>query len=313
MVNKKAKTTRRKIVAKKSRQKIAIKPHAESTAALRAEIALLKQELAACRSYLDPQIAPLQPGECVTQTIGKRPYQEDRYVVTNITLPSLAKAKLWALFDGHGGAAVADILVKAFPRAIATALMSVATHVQGAIITACLNLDAQLKERAGSTAVAILLYNGTLYTINIGDSRALIRLATGTIIVTEDQKPIEGRIYNQNAFVVGGYLNIATKTGTASLGVGAAFGDVEYKDATGGAFNAMPVVNAYKLERAYNPVNAVLASDGLWDVVTSAEVAPMLQHPKPTLCQDLVKLATERGSTDNITVMVANNLAPQVY
>jgi protein phosphatase 1L len=296
---------RRKIVAKKAARKIAVKKiiQIDETVALRAEIALLRQQLLACQAYLQPQAVSLQSGECVTQSIGKRPYQEDRYVVTNITLPSQERAKLWALFDGHGGTAVSELLVKQFPKAIAMALVQAGgTNVEAAIRAACGNLDAQIKDRAGSTAVAILLYHDTLYTINVGDSRAVIRLATGTVIATVDQKFVEGRVYNPNAFVFGGYLNIRTKTGgVGQLGVGAAFGDIDYKEATDGAFNAIPVVNAYPLSRAFNPINAVLASDGLWDVVSNDEVAPLLQHPKPNLCQELVKLA--QSATQGIILL----------
>jgi protein phosphatase len=54
----------------------------------------------------------------------------------------------------------------------------------------------------------------------------------------------------------------------------------------------------------------VLCSDGLYDLVSDAEIIEcVLRHEPESVCQDLVALAKSRGGYDNITVVVLRVVA----
>lgn len=62
-----------------------------------------------------------------------------------------------------------------------------------------------------------------------------------------------------------------------------------------------------KTESNYTVVFQVMASDGLWDVVSNAEVVSIIRDTvkEPGMCSKrLATEAAERGSKDNITVIV---------
>ena len=106
------------------------------------------------------------------------------------------------------------------------------------------------------------------------------------------------------------------------LGMSRAFGDFDYKSnkdlpPTSQAIIAVPEVKS--LERSLNDEFIVLACDGVWDVMTNQECAAFVSEqctkdsePEDLakMCDDLLSDCYDRGSADNMSVLVVSLLAP---
>lgn len=152
---------------------------------------------------------------------------------------------------------------------------------------------------AGSTIVAAVIHQNTLYVAHVGDSRAYL-LRNGQVYrLTQDHtltqlKLLRGLITPEQAATDPDQGVLTRSLGSAptvevevSRPVSLAPGDV-----------------------------VLLCSDGLTDVVSDEEIAETVRrHPDPKkAARELVKLANRRGGPDNITVAIARvggKAAPQ--
>lgn len=95
------------------------------------------------------------------------------------------------------------------------------------------------------------------------------------------------------------------------LSMSRAFGDPEFKEA--GYLIADPVVETFCVDHTWKYI--VLASDGLWDVLTNEDVANFLNKKKHTakleqVAQELVEFALNRCSMDNTSVVLIRLAIP---
>ena len=102
----------------------------------------------------------------------------------------------------------------------------------------------------------------------------------------------------------GGY--VSNDDGTArvngGLGVSRAFGDARYP-----CISCDPDMRMYSLNGTQS--HLVMACDGLWDVFTHAEVATEAAKcaaENIPLASQLVQMAVDKGSTDNVSVIVVD-------
>lgn len=120
------------------------------------------------------------PWGCHTH-IGGRPYQEDAYLHSSLEdLPQLlggspgGPTEMYAVFDGHGGAAVSSYLKGNASTFIAEALLTSGnSSVEAAMKAAFAAMDAGLpvngKDKGGSTATVCLLNNERIVCANCGE------------------------------------------------------------------------------------------------------------------------------------------------
>eukprot|EP00955_Chlamydomonas_euryale_P067803 359937-Chlamydomonas_euryale.AAC.29 len=265
------------------------------------------------------------------EAIGPRDTMEDRSVVmvdcgAALGLPASAPpATLLAVFDGHRGAAaaahcqarLAPLLAAALPRAAspgdALAAAFRALEVEYRAVWAA---DAAARAAGGApggsfpgcTALAALLLGRTLHVANAGDCRCVLDRSASAAPLSRDHTPALG---DERARVAaaGGAVSRAHGSWRLDGGVGLqvtrCIGDFDQKAACAG-LTAEPEVTATVLEES--DVVVVLASDGLWDVVSDAEAAGLVRDTvkDPTLCaKRLVLEALARGSADNVSAVVA--------
>uniref|UniRef100_A0A0D9WAM9 protein-serine/threonine phosphatase n=1 Tax=Leersia perrieri TaxID=77586 RepID=A0A0D9WAM9_9ORYZ len=156
------------------------------------------------------------------------------------------------------------------------------------------------QNQCGSTASTAVLIGDRLFVANVGDSRAIIcRGGNGidTIAVSKDHKPDQmderQRIEDAGGFVmtwrVGGVLAVSR-----------AFGDKLLKQYVVVDPEIREEIVDHSLEFL------ILASDGLWDVVSNEEAVDMTRsiHDPEEAAKKLLQEAYKRESSDNIICVV---------
>lgn len=270
----------------------------------------------------------------VASVQGRRPHMEDMYQAAGFDHRTDAKAArlglthFFAVYDGHGGKRAA---AWAHEHLVANLLETrmdpddhgdVADALDEASVQAFLQTDREFLSHAalrgmpdGSTAVTCMLQPPAapggprrLLVANLGDSRCcLVRGDGSAVALSDDHKPNrpDERARVQAA---GGHVVFAGCWRVqGDLAVSRAFGDSHLKRY---GVSAEPELSRYDL--AEGDAQLVLASDGLWDVVDEAQCGHVLRRcPEPLdAARALCEMATQRGSMDNITVLVVA-LKPQ--
>ncbi|GAY44409.1 hypothetical protein CUMW_081950 [Citrus unshiu] len=160
---------------------------------------------------------------------------------------------------------------------------------------------------AGSTASTAILVGDRLLVANVGDSRAVICRGGNAIAVSRDHKP-DQTDERQRIEDAGGFVMWAgTWRVGGVLAVSRAFGDRLLKQYV----VADPEIQEEVIDSSLEFL--ILASDGLWDVVTNEEAVAMIkpiQDPEEA-AKRLMQEAYQRGSADNITCVVVRFLANQ--
>ncbi|KAJ0031829.1 hypothetical protein Pint_13268 [Pistacia integerrima] len=174
--------------------------------------------------------------------------------------------------------------------------------------------EAIAPEMVGSTAVVTVLSGCQIITSNCGDSRAVLCRGTETIPLTVDQKPdrhdellrIEGeggKVINWNGARVFGVLAMSR-----------AIGDWYLRPWI------IPVPEITFVTRSDEDECLILASDGLWDVMTNEEVGEVARRmlrrrrrmineevsPAQAVADNLKDIAYGKNSSDNISIIVVD-------
>lgn len=212
----------------------------------------------------------------------------------------------FGIFDGHGGPGCAryvrDNLLNNLlehPRFVSD--LREATEA-AYLLTDKKYLNTSMSYRDdGCTAVSAIVVDRMLVVANVGDSRAVLCHEGKAVQVSVDHKPNlfaeKERIENLGGMVVwAGTWRVA-----GILAVSRAFGDRPLK--------TYIVANPYttvieELTEAHEYL--ILASDGVWDVITNEEAVQIVrQQGEPQKAASLLTtVASNRGSTDNISCIV---------
>ncbi|KAL7583675.1 probable protein phosphatase 2C 59 [Lactuca sativa] len=240
---------------------------------------------------------------------GKRSSMEDFYEA-RIDGVDGETVGLFGVFDGHGGARAAEYvkqhlftnLIK-HPKFISDTKAAIAeaySHTD----TEFLKSENNQNRDAGSTASTAILVGDRLLVANVGDSRAVISRGGKAFAVSRDHKP-DQTDERQRIEDAGGFVMWAgTWRVGGVLAVSRAFGDKLLKQYV----VADPEIQEEKVDNSLEFL--ILASDGLWDVVTNDEAVAMvkpIESPEEA-ANRLMMEASQRGSADNITIVVVRFL-----
>jgi len=247
-------------------------------------------------------------------TQGKRSAMED---FSDFLYPftSSETSLLLSVFDGHAGHRCAQFLANSLPAEIKRE-----TLASGALLPSEENfkkifksldqmwLDSaskkELRIEDGSTALCVALDCSDIVIANCGDCRAILSQAGQTICLTRDHKPSDEaeqqRIVNQGGTVIGGRLQ-------GQLAVSRAFGNYEFKEAQ--ILSSEPEIHHVSLTSDVEYL--VVGSDGLYEHFTNEEIISFIKNGLnrninnlETIVKELVEEAIDRGSGDNITILV---------
>jgi len=217
-----------------------------------------------------------------------------------------ADASFFGIFDGHGGVKAAawarEHLAKNVSQALVTAVQP------GVALTAAFKrTDNDFCEFArrqnlfdGCTATTALLIGRELYVANAGDSRAIICRGQRGIALSEDHKPDKPaerrRIESAGGVVT--HFGCARVNGVLATSRG--FGDRELKQWV----TPEPEVRCRVLEDGDDWL--VLATDGLWDVLSNDDAARHVAGEKSAhaAARKLTAEALRLGTMDNVSAIV---------
>jgi len=238
---------------------------------------------------------------------GSRPYLED-----TVATKAAEGIMLFGVFDGHGGAKASDYCKSHLLELIAQRLDPRVENTTQAISAAFWQVDEQFSEMArhygwndGSTALVVCLRDGWLHIAHCGDTR-LVLVRDGSppyAALTQDHRPDNAREYERIVQLGGTVVHRpgdAARVVPGHLAVSRSIGDTRAKPIV----TADPEVQSMLVDATWRAL--VLATDGLWDVVTPALCAEVcLRSPSAHHAADqLVDLAISMKSTDNVSVMV---------
>lgn len=245
------------------------------------------------------------------------------------------------VFDGHSAAHAADMAAKRLHVLLAGELGASQSsgrfeqeEVEAALHRTFSAMDFEILQeaartgaRCGSTACVALQIGSDLYVAHAGDSVAVLNRGGSPKLLTAkgghkvDVPEEAARIKAKGGIVMPGGQRIISPSGRHSLNMSRALGDADYKTPRR-IVSAVPDVQHLVLGQQDKAV--ILASDGLWDVVSKADAvsvvdtalgggtaelkaratgdaAASLAH---AAADALVGVALKRGTTDNVTAVV---------
>ncbi|EFH43840.1 hypothetical protein ARALYDRAFT_492207 [Arabidopsis lyrata subsp. lyrata] len=290
-----------------------------------------------------------------TSICGRRPEMEDavstipRFLQSSSGLMSDGRfdpqstAHFFGVYDGHGGSQVANYCRERMHLALAEEIAKEKPMLcdgdtwlekwKKALFNSFLRVDSEIEsvapETVGSTSVVAVVFPTHIFVANCGDSRAVLCRGKTALPLSVDHKPdredeaarIEaagGKVIQWNGARVFGVLAMSRSIGDRYLKP-----------------SIIPDPEVTAVKRVKEDDCLILASDGVWDVMTDEEACEMarkrilLWHKKNAVAGDaslladerrkegkdpaamsaaeyLSKLAIQRGSKDNISVVVVD-------
>jgi len=218
---------------------------------------------------------------------------------------------LFCVFDGHGGRQVVDFVEKRFAQVLKGELnFDKSRSIDDCLTSAYIITDIQSRQanlmQSGCTSITCLMLKGAdgtrrIYSANAGDSRAVLCHGGKTVRLSQDHKagdPAEKtRIEELGGFVMRGRV-------LGMLAVSRAFGDHTLKQFV----SARPYIS--KTTLTGDEEFLIVACDGLWDELSDEEAVKLVRDnyyknkSEMKAANALVQRALDKGTKDNVTVMV---------
>lgn len=238
----------------------------------------------------------------VADTIGSREQMEDAHAIRDEQEMGFLGAEV---YDGHAGSLAAQIaarrlvsyLVRANPGGGLPSLTAEALR------EAYLAVDREIVAsgtESGAAAATFYVQGQRFLAANAGDSRIVVAEGGNAIELTLDHRPDLPEERARIEALGGKVITLDMARVQGMLAMSRALGDAPLKPFV----TPEPRIAEGSLGRSDEL--AVIACDGLWDVLTSGEAITMaLTAATPDEAARLLRdAALERGSTDNITVIV---------
>lgn len=241
-------------------------------------------------------------------------------------------AAFFGVYDGHGGARVAQYVGKHLQHKILSQPSWAKGNVVDAIKHGFLNCDTdmlkdeQMKdEMAGTTANVVIIKNNKIYCGNVGDSRALASRRGAVEQLSYDHKP-SNEEETRRIIAAGGWVEFNRVNG--NLALSRALGDFcfkknDKKTPEEQIVTALPDVLVKDMTPEHEFI--VLACDGIWDVLSNQEVVDFVrsriaQRMEPEMiCEELLTRCLapdcQMGGLgcDNMTVILVCLLNGRTY
>ena len=232
---------------------------------------------------------------------GRRPYMEDRDCDQAVG----KHTRLIGVFDGHGGASVAQICQENFPMVVRQGL--IASQDIGQVLKQTFSVMDDLVGQCeipyiGSTAVVALVTPNSVWFANAGDSMAMVAYESGTVELLSFEHKVANAKEKERIMESGG--RITYDDGCArveqSLNVSRSIGDFHMKKYV----ISEPYIRSISRATTFKNIKyVILASDGVWDVFninTIHEVFKANSNVDDAL--DIIMNISTTHGTDNVTI-----------
>lgn len=221
---------------------------------------------------------------------------------------------LFTVFDGHAGPRCSKFLKDHFAKIFFDLKATRRGEIPIGLYKAFAKAENQYCQIAraagwpdGSTAVVAVVHGHNLLVAHVGDSRAVMCRGKKALELTSDHKP-DRPDETERILSVGGTVEKTEMGGSiprvnGHLAVSRSFGDLRMKEVQR-YVSAEPEMNVWQLTPDDKFI--VLASDGLWDVLTNQEAVDFVRRDssKSKAARNLVKRALKIGTTDNVSALV---------
>ncbi|THU72066.1 hypothetical protein C4D60_Mb04t08170 [Musa balbisiana] len=236
---------------------------------------------------------------------GKRASMEDYYDLKSAKIDGQS-ISLFGIFDGHGGSRAAEYLrnhlfdnLTRHPKFMTDTKLAI-SETYKKTDSDFLDAECNTSRDDGSTASTAVLIGKHLYVANVGDSRAIVSKAGKAIPLSDDHKPNRSDERKRIEDAGGVVMWAGTWRVGGVLAMSRAFGNRLLKQFV----VAEPEIQEQAVDDELEFL--VLASDGLWDVVTNEDAVSIVraEEEPDAAARKLTETAFSRGSADNITCIV---------
>ncbi|KAJ6806417.1 protein phosphatase 2C 70 [Iris pallida] len=242
-------------------------------------------------------------------------------------LPGVEQFGLFGIFDGHGGAGAAKAASKMLPQTV-TEILSNAEKRERAVslcdASDILSEAFSLTEAAithqyekGCTATVLLVWIGHNKEVfaqcaNVGDSACVISVSGKQVAMTEDHRVVS--MSERTRFIKMGMPMKDGETRLCGLNLARMLGDKFLKEQDL-RFTAEPYVSqVVHISKASDAAFALLASDGLWDVISVKKAVQLVHQAKEKYsdCEMVAKCVLNEAKAlrtkDNTTVIYLTSI-----
>ncbi|XP_002987519.2 probable protein phosphatase 2C 2 [Selaginella moellendorffii] len=242
---------------------------------------------------------------------GHREVLEDAYQAV-LDIDGNSRHAFFGIFDGHGGRVAAEFAADNLSRNIRDALDNGERDLEAAVRVGYLSTDAAFLKKqlsSGASCVTAFIRDGSLVVANAGDCRAVMSRNGVAVALTEDHR-LAREDERRRVEDLGGYVDLYSGVWRLQgvLAVSRGIGDIHLKRWV----SAEPEIQKLAVDEDCEFL--LLASDGLWDVVSNQEAVDCVGDEIRSAemssvgglaasTKKLAELAASRGSQDDISVM----------
>ena len=247
---------------------------------------------------------------------GNRKSMEDNYYIDIIE-----NIKIIALFDGHGGDDISNILPKLLKNVnkyilefknLKIDLENLSKKISKEFIFIDKILIKKFLNRIGSTAIILYILDNNIISINLGDSKTifidhLLKKKFETNIHRPNEIIEYYRIINSNNKVT---LNNKIYRINNQLSVSRSFGDFRLKilnskyNGINSAVSVIPDIYNFLIDEN---LFIIVATDGFWDYIKYHEIIDIIKKYNSDdtnkISHNLILKSIENGSNDNISLI----------
>ncbi|KAJ3669336.1 hypothetical protein LUZ60_011286 [Juncus effusus] len=257
---------------------------------------------------------------------GAKPLPMEDVGLCQYPLPGFKQFGVTAVFDGHGGVGAAKSASKALPETVSKILSQeekreklLSTSDASDVLREAFALtEAQMDDHQyeGCTATVLLIWsdtNGDFFAqcANLGDSSCVMHVDGVQIVMSEDHKIISS-VERARMAKLGKPLKEGEKR-LCGINLSRMFGDVFLKEQDL-RFSSEPYISQPVHVPNVSTAFAILASDGLWDVLSTKQAVQFVLENKEKnkgqdensaerIAKSIVSHAKALRTTDNTTVV----------
>lgn len=230
---------------------------------------------------------------------GRREYMEDTILIKTIQ----NDIKVLSVFDGHAGDSVSLMCKNRFTDIFEYNMFI--RNMNNALKNTykTLNTFAEESPFTGATAASVVIKDNHFWVANCGDTEVVGILKSNTaIVLSERHKVIDELDRLQGICKVTKSNKFDTFRINNTLNIARAIGDAYQPSVI-----SVPAVSDHSLS---NFKFIVIASDGLWDVLSPFDVKNIIlnnQDSNPeVILKTLIQTAYDNASSDNISIILVN-------